>query len=73
MSAPLGVSKHGWAELGGRVFQHDQLAVLVDGRLFDIEGYVHLAGTLTEGAIVGVGVLPDVTSASPASAVMELG
>ncbi|MHC4447048.1 MAG: amidohydrolase family protein, partial [Planctomycetota bacterium] len=41
------------------IFQHDQLAVLVDGRLFDVEGYVHLTGTLTEGAIVGVGVLPD--------------
>ncbi|MCZ6852025.1 MAG: amidohydrolase family protein [Planctomycetota bacterium] len=41
------------------VFQHDRLSFVMDGRVFEIEGYVRLAGVLTEGTIVGAGVLPD--------------
>ncbi|MHC4416466.1 MAG: amidohydrolase family protein [Planctomycetota bacterium] len=40
------------------VFQHDRLSFVLDGRLFEVEGYVRLSGTLTEGVVDGVGVLP---------------
>ncbi len=41
------------------VVQHDRLSFMLDGGLFDAEGYVRLTGLMTGGRIVGTGVLPD--------------
>ncbi len=41
------------------VVQKDQISFVVDGKPFDVEGFVRLSGVLTEGEVVGTGALPD--------------
>lgn len=40
-------------------FEADRLSFLLDGRLFDVDGYVHLSGAYTAGSVTGMGMLPD--------------
>ncbi len=39
-------------------FEHDRLSAVVDGRPFEVDGYVRLSGVVIEGTVVGTGVLP---------------
>ncbi|MCH8006004.1 MAG: amidohydrolase family protein [Planctomycetes bacterium] len=41
------------------IVERDRVSAVLEGRLFDVEGYVRLQGVVTEGDIVGTGVMPD--------------
>ncbi len=41
------------------IVERDRVSAVLEGRLFDVEGYVRLEGVVTEGDIVGTGVMPD--------------
>ncbi len=41
------------------VVQTDHISFVVDGKPFDVEGYVRLSGVLTNGEVIGTGALPD--------------
>ena len=40
------------------VVQQDQVSFVVEGRPFEVEGYVRLSGVLNDGVITGSGLLP---------------
>ncbi|MHC4947151.1 MAG: amidohydrolase family protein [Planctomycetota bacterium] len=44
------------------IVQGDQLAFVVDGRLFDAEGWVRLGGVMSGGTVTGRGTRPDGSS-----------